>query len=73
MSDKTQKSPWSPIETAPRDGTHIWGRHVSGRGYEIWLDEHPMHSRGVWRSHQLIYWTEQAFTHWATMPPPVKP
>ena len=65
---------WRPIETAPKDGTHIlaWfhdddpmrahlGEHQSGHSLAAWTD----HNGGGWMSNRL-----GEATHWMPLPPP---
>ncbi len=83
MSDRPEKEalfgPWQPIETAPRDGTHIlvypptwygefasiayWHSELSGRCTEPYWKRTDALNR-------IIMCLENPPTHWMPLPPP---
>lgn len=75
--DERKDAGWQPIETAPRDGTHVlcvwacaWGEMV----YEGWCQSAGTARDGgdFWRSHSLVPVSGRP-THWMPLPaPPTK-
>lgn len=78
-------SKWKPIETAPKDGTHIllyWpqtGDYATFDGYRVegarWLSEAEcVGGRRYWEPHFISIAHEQvhlsAMTHWMPLNPP---
>jgi hypothetical protein len=62
---------WQPIETAPRDGTHVLGYEDGEMTVIHWSDHPPTSSYkgGYWNN---IYCNDGEWwpTHWMPLPPP---
>jgi len=57
---------WQPIETAPKDGTHVWVSWPNTIQGEAWYLD------GFWHEHE--YRDDVAPTHWRPLPaPPMTP
>lgn len=71
VSDKTE---WQPIETAPKDGTHILGFDGSYMTTVEWWEPSHKTEPGSWNLVQgcIRGYSEWEPTHWMPLPEPPK-
>lgn len=72
QSDNPQTTNWQPIETAPRDGTWIFGywptMSITEYPRVIFADDHSEHD--IWFMPDNLDFGCVYPTHWMPLPPP---